>query len=274
MKKTIYIFIFGLIAFFLCISCNEEILENTFSIVERNVFSEMDRQAHGIISFEIQNGPYNNSRPSLGISFVEDTTNYRRTDGGTVTFEGVTFTSNHSDDYRYRPNTDAPLTGDFVKNLFGKELSFNISLNLDGLTERNSSEKVIQGTLFMPEMVELTRPSFRPGEIMHMNRREGLSIEWDANVNNPNLVRILITWQGVVLDDDTRTDYPQSSEILTFDVPDNGSYTIDENQLKALPPNAYISVFVMRGNVKTVQQENKIYQVKGRSVGMSYMVLE
>ncbi|MCQ2345355.1 MAG: hypothetical protein MJZ82_01125 [Paludibacteraceae bacterium] len=82
---------------------------------------------------------------------------------------------------------------------------------------------------------------------------DNMEIEWNADINNPNGVLILVEWTGSTLNGVCNTN----STILGIDlVEDIGTTVLDNEIFNDIPDEALVNLWLIRGNIVEFEQNN------------------
>jgi len=121
-------------------------------------------------------------------------------------------------------------------NLYGT----NVVIKITG----SSLADTVTQSIYQPKRVYGT--SFPTGQI---NTAKNLALNWTPDAGNAWGNVVIKIWYNSsasrFLNDST---LPAKDTVLTYTVPDNGSYTIDSTDLKRLKPHSYVTLSLGRGS--------------------------
>ena len=141
-----------------------------------------------------------------------------------------------------------------VKNLFGKEITFDLS-GVNPATKATMTPI----TLYSPKLLTISCPQYMPvTENPPVCYYQDFVVKWNADRKNENGVLIIVRWIGSMLFGD---DYESSQVCHTICVPDNGQTTLDESMFEGIPDTAYCHLYVIRGNLENYDIDQLDYQL-------------
>ena len=99
-------------------------------------------------------------------------------------------------------------------------------------------------------------PGFPTMELI--SKGSGYTVTWNPDANNPSGEAVILMRYSKKLTEQIDSNLSLTSFTNHVIVPDNGSYTISTQDLSVFPVNAYIELYVGRGNFKQWDLNGKI----------------
>jgi hypothetical protein len=258
------------------LSCNKDIKDPTaqinafgFTNIQEarenlGIYAGIFENTHGSVYIRSRQYDGDVSTANIFGRYFDDDGN--RINGGDYIFDDIRLVFD-SEKREYFPE-EGKLTGqeavDRISNFFGKENDFE--LIKDGVS-------VFKGKQYVPEkiMVALSSSEIYPRTNLTAVNRNDLSITWNADANNENGVVVYLSWGGSVVSVHPNDQNYSERIDRAVKLDDTGHGIIPANLFEGLPPTAYATLFIMRGNVNIVTHKNKsfrFYSISEQSKGI------
>lgn len=189
MKKLIYLFI----AFVVVSSCSkEDELVQEFFDFENSIYDSINTSSSGRIFIRSQTTLGDLEKEKQKISAIFFNNNGVREDRGVVVVNNVELVSNPDDLYQYKP-----LNGvSNISNLFGKKIEIHLPNALTS-NKKNAGIRSVDGPklhFYLPEKIFLSNHFHSSRGLKSISRNKDLSVQWNKDVENSDLVLITISW--------------------------------------------------------------------------------